>query len=127
MAVLALAVAAALVVQLRAHDMLQNATDVLGQPQPAPAVVDARLKDLKTVGDLRPGGAAAFAAASLDLHTRRYAAAARAAADATRRDPKNFAAWITRGIALNLTGDHAGAQSSFQRAHALNPLYPIPR
>jgi Flp pilus assembly protein TadD len=126
-AIVALVVAAALVVELRAHDMLENTKDVLARPHPSAAAVDAQLKDLKTVEDLRPGGRAALAAASLDLRVRRFAAAARSATKATQRDPENFSAWVTLGLALDADGDHAAAGAAYRRAHALNPLYPLPR
>lgn len=126
-ALVALAVAAALAVQLRAHDMLDNTKDILVQQHPSTAAVDAQLKDLETVEDLRPGSQAAFAAASIDLRTGRYLAAIDAATRATRRDPKNFSAWITLGIALQGHHEEFPAQAAFERAHVLNPLYPIPR
>jgi Flp pilus assembly protein TadD len=127
MALLALVVTAALVVELRAHDMLENTKDIVVQRHPSAAAVDSHLKDLDRVADLRPGGSAAIAAASLNLRTGRYAAAVRSASRATQRDPKNFSAWVTLGLALGGTGDRAGAGRAYQRAHVLNPLYPIPR
>jgi Flp pilus assembly protein TadD len=94
---------------------------------PSQAAVDAQLKDLKTVDDLRPGSQGALAAAALDLRTGRYAAAADDARRAAKRDPKNFSAWVTLAIALGNTGDKAGQRAAFAKAHTLNPRYPIPR
>jgi tetratricopeptide (TPR) repeat protein len=127
MALVALVVAAALIVQLRAHDMLENTKDIVVQPHPSAAAVDAQLKDLEAVEDLRPGGQAALAAASLDLRARRARYAVRYATKATRRDPENFAAWVTLGVALDGSGRRAAAHAAYRRAHLLNPRYPLPR
>jgi predicted Zn-dependent protease len=127
LAVVALAVVAALAAELRAHDMLANAGEVAAQPKPAAADIDAQLDDLKTVADLRPGSQAALASAALNLRTRRYVAAVRDATRATQREPENFSAWVTLAVARGATGDAAGRRAAFAKAHALNPLYPIPR
>jgi Flp pilus assembly protein TadD len=119
----ALVIAAALVVELRAHDLLANATNVLAQPRPTAAAVDKQLHDLNTVNDLRPGSQAALAAAGLNFRLGRYRAAAAAAARATRREPDNFSAWTTLAVALGATGDKAGARIATARAHTLNPFY----
>jgi Flp pilus assembly protein TadD len=127
LALSALVVALALAVELRAHDLLANAGETGAQAKPSRALVDKRLDDLKTVDDLRPGSQGSLAAASLDLRTHRIPAAVDAAARATRREPKNFAAWVTLAVARGNAGDKAGRDASFRRAHALNPMYPIPR
>jgi predicted Zn-dependent protease len=126
-AVVALAIVAGLAVQLRAHDLLANAADVATQPHPSRADVDRQLKDMKTVSDLRPGSQGQLAAAALELRTGRYAAASRAALAATRREPRNFSAWVTLAVAEAQSGNKAGSQLAYARAHLLNPLYPIPR
>lgn len=126
-ALIALAVVAALAVELRAHDLLANSSEVAAAAHPQPAEVDSRLADLKTVDDLRPGSQGALAAAALNLRMRRYAAAVRAATRATKREPDNFSAWVTLAVARGGAGDRAGSRAAFERAHALNPLYPIPR
>ena len=123
----ALVVVAALVIQLRAHDLLANATGVAAQPKPTAAAVDRQLHDLKTLRKLRPGSQPYLAAAALDLRLGRYAAAAHDAAGATQREPKNFSAWVTLAVARARTGDTRGERAAFARAHVLNPLYPIPR
>ena len=124
--VVALAVIAALAVQLRAHDLLAHATEVATKPKPTPAQVDAQLRHLKVLQKLRPGSQPFLAAASLELRIGRYGAAARAAKRATQREPKNFSAWVTLAVALAQTGDKRGIQAAYVRAHVLNPLYPIP-
>jgi Flp pilus assembly protein TadD len=122
----ALVIVAGLAVELRAHDILANAGEVAAGKPTAPAV-DAQLDDLKTVADLRPGSQAALASAALDLRMRRYHAAVRDAMRATEREPDNFSAWVTLAVARGATGDSAGRRAAFAKAHALNPLYPIPR
>jgi Flp pilus assembly protein TadD len=127
LAVAALAIAGALAVQERAHDLVRNAAEVAAQPHPKPADADARLKDLKTVDDLRPGSQGALTAAALELRLARYPAAIRAATRATEREPDNFSAWVTLGVARGNAGDGAGRRAAFVRAHILDPLYPVPR
>lgn len=127
LALTALAVALALAIELRAHDLLANAGETAAQPRPSQAVVQQRLDDLKKVDDLRPGSQGALAAAALDLRTSRFPAAADAARRATKREPKNFSAWITLAVALGNTGDRAGRDAAYVKAHALNPRYPLPR
>lgn len=127
LAVAALAVAAALGVELYAHDLVANSAGVAAQSKPKAADVDAQLDDLKTVDDLRPGSQGAIAAAALDLRVGRYPDAVRAATRATDREPDNFSAWVTLAVARGGAGDSAGRRAALVRAHALNPLYPIPR
>jgi predicted Zn-dependent protease len=120
-------VAAALAVELRAHDLLAHASHRATAPKLTPAKVDATLHDLKRVTDLRPGSQALLLAAGLDMRTRRYQDAERLAAHATRREPDNFATWVTLGVARSAAGDATGAKAAYARAHVLNPLYPVPR
>jgi predicted Zn-dependent protease len=127
LALVALAIAGALAVELRAHDLLANAGETAAQVNPQKALVDKRLDGLKTVDDLRPGSQGALAAAALDLRTRRISDAIAAAARATKREPKNFSAWVTLAVARGSAGDVAGRQAAFEKAHTLNPLYPVPR
>lgn len=127
LAVVSLAVVAALAVQLRAHDLLANAAAVAVEPHPSRAAVDQQLQDMKTVSDLRPGSQGFLAAAALDLRTRGYEAASSAALAATKREPRNFSAWVTLAVARADVGDKTGSQLAYAKAHLLNPLYPTPR
>jgi Flp pilus assembly protein TadD len=127
LAVVSLAVVAALAVQLRAHDLLANAAAVAVEPHPSRAAVDQQLHDMNTVSDLRPGSQGFLAAAALDLRTRRYEAASTAALAATKREPRNFSAWVTLAVARADVGDKTGSQLAYAKAHLLNPLYPTPR
>ena len=126
-ALVALVVAAALVLQLRAHDLLENAKHVLVQPRPSAAEVDKQLSGLDTVNDLRPGAQGSLAQAGLQFRLHRYRAAVAAARTATKREPDNFSAWTTLAVALAASGDKSGARLANSRAHALNPFYPAPR
>lgn len=126
-AVGALVIAAALVVELRAHDLVANSAEVAARPHPSAADARVALNDLGTVDDVRPGSQGALAAAALDLRLGRYRDAVRAATRATTREPDNFSAWVTLAVARGGAGDSAGRRAAFARAHLLNPLYPIPR
>jgi Flp pilus assembly protein TadD len=127
MAVVALAAAGGLAVELRAHDVLANSGEVASQAHPQRADVDAQLDDLKILDDVRPGSQGALAAAALNLRMGRYDAAVRAATRATTREPDNFSAWVTLAVARQGAGDMAGRRAAVAKAHALNPRYPIPR
>lgn len=113
--------------ELVTHDVIANAAHVAAQPTPAAPQVDAALRDLKRVEDFHPGAQVFMAQAALNLRSRRYAAAERAAQRASELEPKNFSAWVTLAVARARTGDRAGERGAFARAHQLNPLYPIPR
>lgn len=126
-AVLALALIAGFAVELRAHDLEANAAKLSTAPKLEPTAVASALRDLKDARSLRPGTQAALLAAGLELRTQAYAQASKDAAFATRREPENFSAWVTLGVAQRALGQTRAAQASFGRAHRLNPLYPIPR
>jgi Flp pilus assembly protein TadD len=107
--------------------MFADAVATAKAPHPSAAQVDRALGDLREVSNVHPGGDAFLAAAGLNFRARRFAAAVQAAGRATDRDPDNFVAWVTLGVALRATGDQSGARSAFAKAHTLNPLYPTPR
>jgi hypothetical protein len=128
LAVVSLAVAIALGYQLRAHDIIANGAELAAQPHPGEMDVLAQQIDLRGVAkDLRPGSQASLAEAALDLRTRDYRGAVQAATRATKREPKNFSAWVTLAVARGALGDAAGRREAFAKAHELNPLDPIPR
>lgn len=126
-AVVALTVVVALAFELVTHDILANAAGVAAQPRPSAKEVDAQLRDLKRVEKYRPGAQAFLADATLELRTGRDRAALRSARRATQREPENFSAWVTLAVASGRVGDRATQGAAYARAHALNPLYPIPR
>jgi predicted Zn-dependent protease len=125
-AAFALALAAGLAVELHAHDVFADAQAVAKQPQPTRAAIDHALHDAGRVSKLEPGGGAFLLAAGLNLRAQRPAAAARSAERATKRDPQNFAAWLTLGVARQSAGDNPGAKAAYARVRALNPLYGTP-
>jgi Flp pilus assembly protein TadD len=127
LALCAAAIAIGMAVQLRAHDLFAAAVATSTAPHPSAAEVARALGDLRKVSDVQPGGTAFLAAAGLNFRTRHFAAAARAARRAAKRDPENFAAWVTLGVAQRAIGDEPGARAAFARAHTLNPLYSTPR
>jgi Flp pilus assembly protein TadD len=127
LALCAAAIAIGMAVQLRAHDLFADAVATAKAPHPSTAEVDRALDDLRKVADVHPGGDAFLAAAGLSFRARRFAAAAQAARRATEREPDNFVAWVTLGVARRAVGDEPGARSAFARAHTLNPLYATPR
>lgn len=126
-ALLALALIAIFAIELRAHDVLANAGQVAAQRKPAATAVDKQLDALESIRKWRPGSQPFLAAAALEIRSRRFKPALVQATRATEREPKNFSAWVTLAVARSQTGDSAGARVAYGRAHALNPLYPVPR
>lgn len=126
-AVLALVLIAILAIELRAHDELANAGQLALKPHPSPAAVDRQLDAMRSVQRWRPGSQAFLAAAALELRNHRFRQALASAIRATQREPKNFSAWVTVAVARAQTGDRSGERAAYAEAHALNPLYPIPR
>lgn len=126
-ALVAIAVIAIFAIELRAHDELANAGQVATQAKPGRAAVDKQLAAMRSIEKWRPGSQPFLAAAALEIRTRRFKQAIVAATRATQREPKNFSAWVTLAVARGQTGDRAGMRSAYVKAHALNPLYPVPR
>jgi hypothetical protein len=124
LALVALAIAAFLAVQLVAERHLKSAAETLaGNPSPAERA-DA-LDQLDSVANLQPGTAALLAAAAARASAGQDAEAERLARRATAREPRNFAAWVALALALRHT-DRAGARRALDRAGERNPLYPRP-
>ena len=120
-------IAGALAVQLHAHDLAAGPyKDVRSRRVPV-AHLARDLDDLDAVSKLRPGAQAMLTQAGLNFRTRHFKAAERAALRATKREPDNYTTWLTVGVARQSLGNTRGARAAFARAHALNPLYPIPR
>jgi len=127
MALAAALVAIGLAVQLHGYDLFASAQDRAQAKHVSAAAAAPILDDLDRASDLRPGTQALLAAAALDLRIGRYGAAARVAAHATRREPDNFSAWATLGVAQRAAGHVAVARAAFARARELNPLFVPPR
>lgn len=126
-ALVALGVVAAMAVQLRGHDLLADGTALAPQPKLRAAQVKSAIADLDGAQKVRPGTQALMLKAGLELRTAQYRAASAAAKEATAKEPRNFATWVTYGLARRAVGDEAGAKQAFARSKALNPLYPTPR
>jgi Flp pilus assembly protein TadD len=125
-AVVALALIAIFAVELRAHDELANAGQVALAHHPSKAAVDKQVDAMRSIEKWRPGSQPFLASAALDIRTGRFKQALGAAQRATEREPKNFSVWVTLAIARGQLGDRAGQRAAYAKAHALNPLYPIP-
>jgi Flp pilus assembly protein TadD len=122
-------VAAAMAVQLHAHDLLKGSVaqikrEAAGKPDPAQH--KKALDDALHVAGLQPGSGALFVAIGLETRARRRAEAEQLALRATRREPRNFSTWVTLGVIRQGRGDDAGARAAFARAKRLNPLYVTP-
>ena len=126
LAVLALAIAAFMAVQLDAEHRLKDGRDVVNQVlQRGDPRRERAIRELLDVADVQPGTEAlllASTARSSRGEFRRGAALARRAGD---REPDNFAAWVTFGFALKDV-DRAAALHALERARGLNPRYRIP-
>jgi cytochrome c-type biogenesis protein CcmH/NrfG len=126
LALVALAIAVFMGVQLSAEKRLKDGRDTVnevlqrGDPRREQAV-----RDLLDVADVQPGTEAlllASTARSSRGEFRRGAALARRAVD---REPDNFAAWVTLGFALEEV-DRRAALDALERARRLNPRYRLP-
>jgi predicted Zn-dependent protease len=123
-------VAAAMAVQLHAHELLKNSVaqvqrEIAGKPDQARH--DAAVDDALRVAGLQPGTGGLFVAIGLETRGKRPAEAERLALRATRREPRNFATWLTLGVIRQGRGDDSGAKTAFAQAAKLNPLYRTPR
>jgi cytochrome c-type biogenesis protein CcmH/NrfG len=127
MALAAALVAIGLAVEYHAFDALTAAAKRANAPHLTQREADKTLDDLHRVSQLRPGTQALLTAAGLEFKLHRYAAAEQQAAHATRREPSNFSTWLTLGVIRKTRGEAAAATAAFDRAHLLNPRYPIPR
>ena len=126
LALVALAIAVFMAVQLSAEHRLKENRDVVleGLPRGDERREDA-IRALEDVAGSQPGTEALLAASgarSAGGEVRRGAALARRAVE---REPDNFGAWLTLAIALKDT-DRAAALDALERAHRLNPRYRVP-
>jgi hypothetical protein len=126
LAVLALAIAAFMAVQLYAERQLKESRDTVnevlerGDPRREQAV-----RDLIDVADLQPGSEALLLASTARSSRGEFRGGAALARRAVDREPDNFAAWLTLGFALKDV-DRRAALDALERAHRLNPRYRVP-
>ncbi len=130
LAVVAVALAVGMAIQLHAHALMHASVAELGREighRPDPAANRRALDQAMKVVDLRPGSGALFVAIGLQERAGHPAAAERLALRAVEREPKNFSSWLTLGLIRQSSGDRAGAAAAFAQARRLNPLYRTPR
>jgi Flp pilus assembly protein TadD len=117
-------------VQLHAHDLLAGSVAELKREigaKPDPARNKKALADALDVSEIQPGSGALFIALGLEQRAGYAAQAERLALRAVRREPENFATWLTLGVVRQGRGDTAGANAAYAQALRLNPLYRTPR
>ena len=126
LAVVALAIAAFLAVQLSAEHRLKENRDVVleGLPRGDQRREDA-IRALEDVAGVQPGTEALLAASGARSSGGEPGRGAALARRAVGREPDNFGAWLTLAIALKDV-DRAAASDALERAHRLNPRYGIP-
>lgn len=126
LAVLALALAAFLGLQLSAEKRLKDSRDTVnevrerGDPQREDAI-----RALLGVADAQPGTEALLLASMARSSRGEARPGVALARRAVGREPDNFGAWLTLGFALKDV-DRAAALHALERAHRLNPRYRIP-
>jgi hypothetical protein len=126
LALVALAIAAFMAVQLSAEHRLKDGRDVVnevlrrGDPQREDAI-----RELLDVADVQPGTEALLLASTARSSRGEFRQGGVLARLAVDREPDNFAAWVTLGFALKDV-DRRAALDALERAHGLNPRYRIP-
>jgi hypothetical protein len=126
LAVGALAVAAFMGLQLSAEKRLKDGRDTVNEvlKRGDPRREDA-IRTLLDVADVQPGTEALLLASTARSSRQEDRAGAALARRAVDREPDNFAAWLTLGIALREI-DRPAALDALERAGRLNPRYRIP-
>jgi hypothetical protein len=117
-------------IQLHAHYTLDSSATEFRRELAGRSDAAARqqaLDDALNVADLRPGTDALFVAVGLARQGGANADADRFAVRATRREPRNFATWVTLGVVRRAAGHERAALAAFARAKQLNPRYRTPR
>jgi cytochrome c-type biogenesis protein CcmH/NrfG len=126
LAVGALAVAALMGLQLSAEKRLKDGRDTVNEvlKRGDPRREDA-IRTLLDVADVQPGTEALLLASTARSSRQEDRAGAALARRAVDREPDNFAAWLTLGVALREI-DRLAALDALERAGRLNPRYRIP-
>lgn len=125
LALLALAVAAALAVTFRGHELLQSASDRAGDAGQRRLSAEQRrdvLADLQSAGRLRPGTDALVLRARVEAKAGRYDEAIRLARRAVAKEPDSYLAWAVLTFVLIAADDYPAGREALERAKQLNPL-----
>ena len=129
LALVATVVAAAMAVQLHAHQLVKDSVAQIKREtvaKPDPAQHKKAVDDALDAADLQPGSGALFVAVGLDSRAGRAAEAEQLALRATRREPRNFSTWLTLGVIRQSRGDKSGAGVALAKVRQLNPRYQTP-
>jgi hypothetical protein len=122
----ALAIAAFMGLQLSAEKRLKDSRDTVNEVrQRGDPGRENAIRTLLGVADVQPGTEALLLASTSRTsrgEDRSGVALARRAVD---REPDNFAAWVTLGIALKDV-DRPAALDALERARRLNPRFRLP-
>lgn len=126
LAVLALALAAFLGLQLSAEKRLKDSRDTVNEVRERgdPRREDA-IRTLLGVADAQPGTEALLLASMARSSRGEARPGAALARRAVGREPDNFLAWLTLGFAVKDV-DRTAALRALERAHRLNPRYRVP-
>ena len=126
LAVVALVLAAFMGLQLSAEKRLKDSRDTVNQvlKRGDPRRDDA-IRTLLDVADVQPGTEALLLASTSRTSGGEDRAGVALARRAVGREPDNFAAWVTLGIALKDI-DRPAALDALERAGRLNPRYRLP-
>lgn len=125
LALLAVAVAAALALAFRGHELLQSAADRAGDAGQRRLSADGRrevLSDLESAGRLRPGTDALVLRARVEAKAGRYEQGVALARRAVAKEPDSYLAWAVLTYVLIAAKDHPAARQALERAKELNPL-----
>jgi hypothetical protein len=127
LALVALGIAAFMGLQLSAEKRLKDSRDTVNEVrQRGDPRREEAIRTLLDVADVQPGTEALLLASTARSSREEDRAGAALARRAVDREPDNFAAWITLGIALKDI-DRPAALDALERARRLNPRYRIPR
>lgn len=126
LALIALAVAGFMGLQLSAEKRLKDSRDTVNEvlQRSDPRREDA-IRKLLDVSRVQPGTEALLLASTARSSRREARRGAALARRAVEREPDNFAAWLTLGFALRKV-DRPAALHALERARRLNPRYRIP-
>jgi tetratricopeptide (TPR) repeat protein len=126
LALLALAIAAFMGVQLDAEHRLKDGRDTVNEVlQRGDPRREEAIRQLLDVAGVQPGTEALLLASTVRSSRGEFGRGAALARRAVEREPDNFAAWLTLGFALKDI-DRPAALHALERAHRLNPRYRVP-